>query len=72
MKKPDYHIPVLLQESIAALSLVPNGIYLDLTFGGGGHSFAAGAKVNGKIIDVASKVVDKTIEIMKAQEKVKY
>ncbi len=39
-------------------------------FGGGGHSFAAGAKVNGKIYDVASKVVDKTIEIMKEQEEV--
>ena len=39
-------------------------------FNGGGHSFAAGAKVNGYITDVASKVVDKTIEIMKEQEKV--
>jgi phosphoesterase RecJ-like protein len=40
-------------------------------FKGGGHSFAAGAKVIGKIMDVASKVVDKTIEIMKEQEQVK-
>ncbi len=40
-------------------------------FGGGGHSFAAGAKATGKISDVALKVVDKTIEIMKEQEKVK-
>ncbi len=39
-------------------------------FGGGGHSFAAGAKATGKISDVASKVVAKTIEIMKEQEKV--
>ncbi len=39
-------------------------------FEGGGHSFAAGAKVSGKISEVASKVVDKTIEIMKEQEKV--
>ena len=37
-------------------------------FNGGGHSFAAGAKVSGNIADVASKVVDKTIEIMKEQE----
>jgi phosphoesterase RecJ-like protein len=37
-------------------------------FGGGGHSFAAGAKVSGKISDVTLKVVDKTIEIMKEQE----
>jgi len=39
-------------------------------FNGGGHLYAAGAKVNGKIIDVVSKVVDKTIEIMEGQEKV--
>ena len=39
-------------------------------FNGGGHLFAAGAKVSGNIEDVASIVVDKTIEIMKAQEKV--
>jgi len=39
-------------------------------FGGGGHSFAAGAKVDGKISDVALKVVDKTIEIMIEQEEV--
>jgi len=38
-------------------------------FNGGGHSFAAGAKVNGKIIDVASMVLDKTIEILNEQEK---
>lgn len=38
MRTPDYHIPVLLPESIAGLSVVPEGIYLDLTFGGGGHS----------------------------------
>ena len=38
---PDtYHTPVLLQETIAALNIVPNGIYVDCTFGGGGHSKA--------------------------------
>ncbi len=33
-----YHIPVLLQESIDGLDIDPNGIYVDVTFGGGGHS----------------------------------
>ena len=35
-----YHIPVLLQESIEALRLKPEGVYVDATFGGGGHSRA--------------------------------
>jgi 16S rRNA (cytosine1402-N4)-methyltransferase len=33
-----YHIPVLLNESIEGLNITPDGTYLDLTFGGGGHS----------------------------------
>ncbi len=33
-----YHIPVLLQESLDGLAIKPNGTYVDLTFGGGGHS----------------------------------
>ena len=33
-----YHEAVLLDESIAGLSIQPNGIYVDVTFGGGGHS----------------------------------
>jgi len=33
-----YHVPVLLHESIEGLDIKPNGIYVDLTFGGGGHS----------------------------------
>ncbi len=34
----EYHIPVLLEESIDGLNLQPNGIYVDVTYGGGGHS----------------------------------
>jgi len=35
-----YHIPVLLNAAIDGLAIKPNGIYVDLTFGGGGHSKA--------------------------------
>lgn len=34
----NYHIPVLLKESVDALHINPNGVYIDITFGGGGHS----------------------------------
>ncbi len=33
-----YHIPVLLQESLEGMNIQPKGIYVDVTFGGGGHS----------------------------------
>ena len=33
-----YHVPVLLDESINGLNLHPDGVYIDATFGGGGHS----------------------------------
>ena len=33
-----YHVPVLLTESIDGLAIQPDGIYVDVTFGGGGHS----------------------------------
>lgn len=34
----DYHIPALLHESVDGLNIQPNGTYVDVTFGGGGHS----------------------------------
>ncbi len=42
----NYHTSVLLHESIDALHIVPNGVYVDFTFGGGGHSRAILERLN--------------------------
>ena len=34
----DYHIPVLFKETLDGLNIQPDGVYVDCTFGGGGHS----------------------------------
>ena len=46
-----YHNPVLLQESVDALAIKPDGVYVDVTFGGGGHSRAILSRLgpNGKL-----------------------
>jgi 16S rRNA (cytosine1402-N4)-methyltransferase len=45
-----YHNPVLLHESVDALNVHPNGVYVDVTFGGGGHSRAILEKLeNGRL-----------------------
>jgi len=38
VKQMEYHRPVLLTETVAGLNIQPNGVYVDVTFGGGGHS----------------------------------
>ena len=43
----EYHIPVLLEESIDGLNIQPNGIYVDVTYGGGGHSAKILEKLEG-------------------------
>jgi 16S rRNA (cytosine1402-N4)-methyltransferase len=43
-----YHIPVMLEESVEGLAIKPNGIYVDATFGGGGHSRAILEKLGPK------------------------
>lgn len=47
-----YHKPVLLEESIKGLNIKPEGIFVDLTFGGGGHAFGILQKLGkkGKIL----------------------
>ncbi|TQD39844.1 16S rRNA (cytosine(1402)-N(4))-methyltransferase RsmH [Haloflavibacter putidus] len=40
MSNQNYHNPVLLEEAVNALAIKPNGVYVDVTFGGGGHSAA--------------------------------
>lgn len=43
-----YHVPVLLEQSIEGLNIHPEGIYVDATFGGGGHSMEILSQLNEK------------------------
>lgn len=48
----NYHVPVLYNETIESLNIKPNGVYVDCTFGGGGHSkgILEQLNVDGKLI----------------------
>jgi len=69
LKQP-YHIPVLLDEAINGLSIKPDGVYVDCTFGGGGHAKALLEKLGskGKLIafdqDKDAKKSTRTMEAM--------
>jgi len=46
-----YHLPVLAEESVKGLNINPEGIYVDATFGGGGHSKLILSELNtGKLV----------------------
>lgn len=47
MAQDTYHTPALLGESLAALDIRPDGIYVDATLGGGGHSHAIAERLSG-------------------------
>lgn len=59
-----YHIPALLSQTIEGLNIKPNGIYVDVTFGGGGHSRAILESGAGKLysfdqdMDVLQNAID--------------
>jgi 16S rRNA (cytosine1402-N4)-methyltransferase len=51
-KEEVYHVPVMLNECLEGLNIQPNGVYVDVTFGGGGHSKAIFKQLNeeGKLV----------------------
>lgn len=61
-----YHIPALLNESLEGLNICPSGVYVDVTFGGGGHSREILDRLgkNGRLIafdqdeDAAKNIID--------------
>ena len=73
-----YHNPVLLKESITGLNINPNGIYVDATFGGGGHSSEILNNLNssGRLIAfdqdqdaIENKILDKRVSLVKSNFK---
>ncbi|MFO0505466.1 MAG: 16S rRNA (cytosine(1402)-N(4))-methyltransferase RsmH [Chryseotalea sp.] len=63
----NYHLPVMLHECVEALQIHNDGIYVDATFGGGGHSKAILEKLtNGKLI-----VFDQDVDAKQEAEKIK-
>ena len=62
------HIPVMLDESIIALDIIPNGFYIDCTFGRGGHSKEILKKLNN---DGRLLALDKDLEAVKEGESIK-
>ncbi len=73
-----YHIPVLLKESIKGLNIIPDGVYVDATFGGGGHTKEILNHLNssGKVIafdqdadSIENQIDDKRLKLIKSNFK---
>ena len=65
MKADPYHTPVLLHAAINGLITDPSGFYVDVTFGGGGHSQAILKKLNNGMLmalDQDSDAIDNSID----------
>lgn len=62
----EYHNPVLLKETVNGLNINPNGVYVDVTFGGGGHSKEILSRLgeNGKLFafDQDADALENTID----------
>jgi len=56
-----YHIPAMLKETIEGLNIKPNGVYVDVTFGGGGHSRAIMEAIDRCAVKTASPVRSETV-----------
>ena len=70
-----YHNPVMLKETIKSLDIKSNGIYVDLTFGGGGHSneILKCLGKNGKLIAFDQDDIDIVVLLSEMQrQKSKY
>lgn len=48
MENREYHVPVLLNQCLEGLNINPDGVYVDVTFGGGGHSKAIFERLSAK------------------------
>ena len=67
-----YHIPAMLRETIQGLNIQPNGLYVDVTFGGGGHSRAILEKLCSSSIESSSGKLysfDQDLDALKNAEK---
>ena len=61
----DYHIPVMLKECIEALKIDGSGVYVDVTFGGGGHSRKIRENLTDGVLVVFDKDHDASENVMK-------